>query len=216
MSIRPIDSATPRPVLTPELLITALGIHQNDAGIWCGPLQRAASRFEISTPLRLSAWLAQLAYESTRFTRLVENLNYSAERLRLIFPRYFPNDVIAGQYAGNPERIANRVYANRIGNGDEASGDGWKYRGRGLIQLTGRANYADCGKALRLPLVDEPSMLLSPSLAAMSAGWFWHSRALNAAADQGAFLSITKTINGGTHGADAREMIYQRVRSALA
>lgn len=212
-------SATPAPVpgLSAERLMAAVGCDAAAAGKWCDVLTAAAARFDITRrPARLAAFLAQIAHESARFTRLAENLNYDAPRLRQIFPRYFPTDELAQQYARKPQAIASRVYANRMGNGDEASQDGWEYRGRGLIQLTGRANYQACGDALKLPLVRSPFILVEPKYAALSAAWFWYSRDLNAIADAGDFERITRIINGGLHGYTERVAMHERARSVLA
>lgn len=203
------------PGITPERLIGAVGCTDADAARWCAELAAAAARFDIIRPARVAAFLAQCAHESARFTRVVENLNYDAPRLRQIFPRHFPTDDLAKQYARQPQAIASRVYANRMGNGDEASQDGWEFRGRGLIQLTGRANYQACGEALNLPLVRSPFLLVEPKYAALSAAWFWYSRDLNAVADAGDFERITRVINGGLHGYAERQAIYARARSVL-
>ena len=205
-----------KPVITPELLEAATDCDGAEAEVWAPVIAYAAMHFGIDTSQRLAAWLAQIAHESARFTRVVENLNYSAERLRQVFPKYFPTDDLARQYARQPERIACRVYARRLGNGDESSRDGWRYRGRGLIQVTGRANYLACGEALGLPLIDEPDLLLAPRHAAMSAAWFWRSRGLNAVADGGSVERVTRVVNGGVHGLADRVAIYTRARSVLA
>ena len=184
-------------------------------GQFAQPISAAADRFEINTPDRLAAFIAQIAHESARFTRLEENLNYSAQGLLKTWPtRFTPS--IAESYARHPERIANYVYANRLGNGDEASGDGWRYRGRGLIQLTGRANYRECGLALGMPFEAEPEIVAQPHYAAMTAGWFWKSRGLNEHADRRDFLRITRIINGGIHGLADREKIWRKALEVLA
>jgi putative chitinase len=161
------------------------------------------SKFKIDTPLRLSHFLAQCAHESGNFKLTTENLNYSKEGLMKVFKKYFPNEVLAKQYERKPNAIANRVYANRMGNGDENSNQGATYKGRGYIQLTGKDNYSAFDKT-----VDE-DVLATPDLVAtkyplLSAAWFWNSRNLNALADKGAtdadVTSITKKVNGGTHG----------------
>src|ERR1041385_1279298 len=123
-----------------------------EVAAWSRVLDRAMEEFSIDTPLRKAAFLAQVAYESSELRRLVENLNYSAAGLRSTWPKRFPSDALARAYARQPERIANYVYANRLGNGDVASGDGWRFRGRGLLQVTGRSNYTAVGAALGLPL----------------------------------------------------------------
>lgn len=182
-------------------------------------LNEAMARFGIDTPNRIAAFIAQLAHESGNFSRVEENLNYSWEALRKTWPKRFASDDVAKQYHRNPERIANRAYADRNGNGPEASGDGWKYRGRGLIQITFRDNYADYAKAMSDPTVlSDPSQLTRPRHAAMSAGWFWQSRNLNALADtgtEGAFNEISYAINGGWNGKLARLENWSQARSVL-
>lgn len=161
-------------------------------------------RFNMTNPLRLAHFLAQAAHESGNFKFLKENLNYSADSLLKVFPKYFKDKTTTDKYARNPEKIANRVYASRMGNGDEASGDGFKYRGRGLIQLTGKDNYEACGEALGADLVGDPDQVSSPKFAALSAGWFWDKNKLNQYADSNDMTTLTKRINGGTHGIDDR------------
>ncbi len=143
-------------------------------------------------------------------------MNYNAKALRAVFGNYFPTDELAEDYARKPEKIANRVYANRMKNGDEESGDGWKYRGRGLIQLTGKENYTKCGGALKIDLVNKPDLLAQDANAAVAAAcWFWDSRKLNAYADQDDIRSVTKCINGGYNGLEDREQYLRRAKSVL-
>jgi putative chitinase len=189
---------------------------------WTRALNAAMERFEINTPYRAAAFLAQVAHESGEFSRLIENLSYSAARLCAVWPGRFPTIQAAQPYERNPERLANYVYAKRLGNGDTASGDGWRFRGRGLIQLTGRGNYRSCGSALALPLEAEPERLESPSGAALAAAQFWQSRGLNHLADDQSddnddedFISITKIINGGTAGLKSRQQYWARARTVL-
>jgi putative chitinase len=185
---------------------------------WTGAVNTAAERFALNSPLRLSAFLAQVAWESGEFRRLVENLNYSAARLVAVWPTRF-TAVSALQYEHQPEKIANYVYASRLGNGDVASGDGWRYRGRGLIQLTGRTNYRDAGNALGLPFETDPDLLSHPTEAALSAGHFWAAHDLNRFADEGtvdAFDTITHRINGGSGGLLERRALWERAKAALA
>lgn len=184
------------------------------ADLWAPALSSAAAEFGITMPLRLAAWLANLAHESSEFRRLSENLNYSATRLVQVFPKRFTADT-APMYAGKPEKIANLAYANRIGNGSPVSGDGWRFRGRGIIQHTGRANYAELATALSLPLLEEPDRLLDPLVSARAAGWFWASRQLNALADAEAFSSIVVVINGGKNGMGDRLRYYARAKAVL-
>lgn len=179
------------------------------------PLADACAEFGIDTPARMASFLAQVAHESENLSRLVENLNYSAEGLRGVFPRYFADPATALDFARQPQRIANRVYAARMGNGDEASGDGWRFRGRGLIQVTGRSNYSACGLALGLDLLAAPELLEQPGPASRSAAWFWSSRHLNGPADRGDIEAITRAINGGLNGLDDRKAHYARALAAL-
>ena len=173
-------------------------------------------RFEINTPLRAAQFIAQLAHESGSFHYSSENLNYSASALRAVFGKYFPTDEIADKYARQPEKIANRVYADRMGNGDEASGEGWKYRGRGLIQLTGKDNYTNCGKATGMDLVNDPDQLTDNADAAVAAaGWFWDMRKLNNYADEDDIKAITRRINGGYNGLEDREAYLARAKQVL-
>ena len=130
-------------------------------------------KYNITEIADIAAFMATIGHESSHLSRLQENLTYSAGRLREIFPKYFPSLELANAYARQPEKIANRAYASRMGNGNEASGDGWRYRGRGLMQITGRANYAACGKALGLDLIGNPDLLLQPQYAVESACWFF-------------------------------------------
>lgn len=175
--------------------------------IFYEPLVAAMDEFGIDTPARVSGFLAQCAHESGNFTAVRENLNYSADGLRRVFPKYF-RDVDANDYHRQPEKIANRVYANRMGNGDEESGDGWRYRGRGLIQLTGRDNYAACSMDLQIDLLEDPSYLETPEGAARSAAWFWWKNGLNNFADKNDIVGMTKRINGGTIGLEDRQKHY--------
>jgi len=165
-------------------------------------------KFEINTPERQAAFLSQCAHESANFSRVVENLNYSSDALRSVWPRQFPTKEIANSYHRKPELIANRAYANRMGNGPESSGDGWKYRGRGFIQITGKYNYRLCGDFLQMDLLSCPELLQEDPAAVLSAGWFWSINNLNILADQEDILSITRRINGGTHGLDDRKTKY--------
>ena len=193
-----------------------------DTPRWTAALNAAMDRFEINTPARISAFLAQTAHESGEFRRLVENLNYSASGLCKTWPGRFVSLDAAKPYERNPEVLANYVYAKRLGNGDVASGDGWRFRGRGLIQLTGRGNYRSCGLAVTLPLEAEPEQLETPEAAAIAAAQFWQSRGLNHLADDQNddnddedFVAITKIINGGTAGLSARRIYWARAKAVL-
>ena len=174
--------------------------------------------YEINTPQRVAAFIAQCAHESGGFKFLKENLNYKAASLRKVFPKYFPDDTTANRYANLPnkqEAIANRVYANRMGNGDEASGDGFRYLGRGLIQLTGKNNYTLFAAAIDTPLEDIPEYLQTFEGAIQSACWFWEQNNLNPIADKGDILTLTKRINGGTIGLEDRIKHYNHALHVL-
>ena len=174
------------------------------------PLNTVAEYYDMNVnPTRLAGFLAQTAHESGGFTDIKENLNYSAKGLRGTFGKYFPNDEIANQYAKKPQMIANRVYANRMSNGDEASGDGYRFCGRGLIQLTGRANYTKFAQDLSMSLEDTIAYLETPNGAVASAGWFWDNNKLNQYCDRDDFVTLTKRINGGTIGLEDRKHHYQ-------
>lgn len=178
-----------------------------------------AAKFQINTPLRLAHFLAQCGHESGGFRATQENLNYSAKGLMGIFKKYFPTEAIANQYARNPQKIANKVYANRMANGDEASGDGFRFRGRGYIQLTGRANYTEFGKAIGENIAANPDVV-SGKYALLSAAWFWSKNGLNKLADGGAtdatVTSITKRVNGGTIGLADRIKHFKEYYHLLA
>jgi putative chitinase len=178
-----------------------------------------AAKFGINTPLRLAHFLAQCGHESGGFRVTSENLNYSAKGLNGIFKKYFPTEAAAAAYARNPQKIANKVYANRMDNGSEASGDGYKFRGRGYIQLTGRANYTLFGKAIGEDIANNPD-LVSGKYALLSAAWFWSKNGLNKLADGGAgdavVTSITKRVNGGTIGLADRIKHFKEYYHLLA
>lgn len=185
---------------------------------WYHALSQLLPDYEINTPQRIAAFIAQCAHESAEFTALKENLNYRAVTLRKIFPKYFPTDEIANQYASLPnkqEAIANRVYANRMGNGDEASGDGFRYCGRGLIQLTGKDNYSWFAASIGISPDEASEYLQTFEGAAQSACWFWESNNLNQWADKGDILTLTKRINGGTIGLDDRIKHYNHALHVL-
>jgi putative chitinase len=178
-----------------------------------------AAKFQINTPLRLAHFLAQCGHESGGFKVTQENLNYSAKGLMGIFKKYFPTEAIANAYQRQPQKIANKVYANRMSNGDEASGDGFKFRGRGYIQLTGRANYTAFGKSIGEDIASNPDVV-SGKYALLSAAWFWSNNGLNKLADGGAtdplVTSITKRVNGGTIGLPDRIKHFKEYYHLLA
>lgn len=173
----------------------------------CAELNKAFAL--LGTNTRNAAFFAQTAHESGEYTATTENLNYSASALLATFHTHF-DATTAAQYARQPEKIANRVYGNRMGNGDEASGEGWKFRGRGFIQLTGKDNYTKCGSALGVDLLTTPEYLSTLTGAMRSALWYWATNNLNHWADLGDMTTITKVINGGTIGLTDRQMLYKR------
>lgn len=185
---------------------------------WHQALSQLLPDYEINTAQRIAAFIAQCSHESAGFTALKENLNYKAATLRKIFPKYFPTDDLANAYANMPnkqEAIANRVYASRMGNGDEHSGDGYRYCGRGLIQLTGKSNYQSFADSLEMNVEDVPEYLATFEGAAQSACWFWESNNLNQWADKGDILTLTKRINGGTIGLEDRIKHYEHALHVL-
>ena len=179
---------------------------------WHRALAQLLPDYEINTPQRIAAFIAQCAHESGGFTALKENLNYKAPTLRKLFAKYFPTDELANEYASKPnkqEAIANRIYASRMGNGDEASGDGFRYCGRGLIQLTGKSNYQNFADSLEMRVEDVPAYLATFEGAAQSACWFWESNNLNKWADPGDIKELTRRINGGYIGLEDRIKHYE-------
>jgi putative chitinase len=174
------------------------------------PINTVAEYYEMNTnPARLAGFLAQTAHESGGYNFIKENLNYSAKGLMSTFKKYFPTEDLAKQYERKPERIANRVYGNRMSNGPEESGDGYRFCGRGLIQLTGRANYTKFAQDLEMSLEDTVAYLETPNGAVASAGWFWDNNKLNQYCDSGDFVTLTKRINGGTIGLEDRKHHYE-------
>jgi putative chitinase len=171
--------------------------------------------FDINTPQRAAAFLAQTGHESGGLNLTEENLHYKAETLSRLWPRLFPEDVAEEYAAKGPQAIGSRAYGGRMGNGPEETGDGFRYRGRGLIQLTGKDNYAACGDALGMDLVSDPDQVSQNPVAVLSAGWFWDTHHLNSYADQGDMLTITKKINGGTIGLEERVALYNHILSVL-
>ena len=189
--------------------LDALGIDHK----WLGPLEEVFAKYDISTPQRQAAFIGQCAHESGNFKTLQENLNYSAEGLMKTWPSRFPTKEIADQYARQPAKIAGKVYNGRMGNTSEE--EAAMYLGRGLIQLTGKENYANCGTALSIDLVGNPTLLVEPKYAALSAGWFWNKKGLNALADANDYETMTKRINGGLHGLDDRKAKIAKALSVL-
>jgi len=177
--------------------LKALGIDPK----WEEPLNEVFEKYEINTPLRQAAFIGQCQHESGNFKLLQENLNYSAKSLMAVWPSRF-NAEKAAECERKPEKIANIVYGGRMGNTED--GDGWKYHGRGLIQLTGKENYINCGNAIGVDLVNNPDLLTEPKYAALSAGWFWNKKGLNALSDAKDYKTMTQRINGGTLGLEDR------------
>jgi len=182
---------------------------------WLDALNATFERFDIMNPLRKAAFIAQCGHECGNFKILEENLNYKAEALMRLWPKRFPSLEFAKQYERNPKKIANMVYANRMGNRDEASGDGYRFRGRGCIQLTGHANYFHAGKALGEDFVMKPELVATPMYAALSAGFFWNTQKLNVFADNRDIKMMTKKINGGFIGLADREKHYNEALAVL-
>jgi putative chitinase len=212
--------------LTQQQLLQILPNARPVAGVFVSALAMAMTRFRITSPLRQAAFIAQCGHESQHLTKLSESLYYKdAERVVALFKTGFdknrnsraePAEIEdAKGYLRNTEKMANRVYANRMGNGPEASGDGYRYRGRGLIQITGRDNYRLCGKALGLPLLDRPELLEQPEYAALSAAWYWWDRGLNDLADAGLFDGISRTINGADTGRVERRELWAKAKAVL-
>lgn len=195
-----VDSKLLCTVTTPEL-----------ADKWAVALNETCEEFAIDTPYRIAGFISNVAHESGGFKFVSENLNYSAASLMRVWPSRFPTLEIAQRYAMNPEKIANRAYADRMGNRDEASGDGWKYRGRGLIQLTGKNNYVAYSLACDNEALQKPDIVAEPKYAAESAGWFWNVNKLNTLADAQDVVGMCKRINGGLNGLDDRQMKYAKV-----
>ena len=193
-------------------------IIKNNADIakWHAALVPLLDRYSINTVNRLAGFLAQCGHESHDFKFVKENLNYSQEGLRKTFPKYFPSDALAAEYARKPEKIANKVYGNRMGNGDEASGDGFKYSGKGLIQLTGKENYRKFALKIGRTLEETVAYLQTIEGAAESAAWFWSTNGLNEIADKDDIVIMTKRINGGIIGLDDRTARYKAAKSVLS
>jgi len=171
---------------------------------WVDALNATFAKFDINTPVRQASFIGQCSHECGNFKTLEENLNYRAETLMKLWKSRFPTIEIANEYARNPKKIANKVYSSRMGNRDESSGDGYRFRGRGCIQLTGHANYFHAGNACGEDFVMNPDLVATPMYAAMTAGWFWNTHKLNQFADVRDYKTMTKKINGGFIGLDDR------------
>lgn len=205
-------------LLTSEVMAASLpGLWQPSE--WAAALGSATDRFEITSAVRLAAFLAQIAEESDEFRRLIENLDYSTMRLMQVWPQRFPTAITAAPYAHLPQKPANHVYANRLGNRDEASGDGWRFRGRGLLQITGRTNYQAISASLNHDFMNNREDLATTSWPALGAAQFWRSHGLNAVADLGtdaSFADLTRVINGAETGLDRRRAYWNRAQAALS
>jgi len=182
---------------------------------WYHALEQALPDYDINTPKRVAAFIAQCAHESGGFKFIQENLNYKAESLMRVWPRYFPDLATAQKYSHKPEMIANRAYGGRMGNGPEETGDGWRFCGRGLIQLTGRSNYQSFADSIEVNINDLPEYMKTFEGCVQSACWFWESNNLNQYADAGDILTMTKRINGGTLGLDDRNKHYVHALAIL-
>jgi putative chitinase len=216
--------------MTPDSpLLLAAGV--KEPAKWLQAVIDTCVEFEINTPQRIAGFLAQTSHESGGYTMLTENLNYRAATLAACWPNRFAvmgadkkpikengklvPTAVANSIAGKPELIANLVYSGRMGNGPAESGEGWKFRGRGLKQLTGKFNYTKCSEALGVDLVGNPDLLLEPTYAARSAGWFWKTNNLSSFADNNDILGMTKKINGGTIGLADRQAKYDKCLKAM-
>jgi len=208
-------------LITEAQLLRILPNARPVAGVFVPALNAAMAEWKITTLARMAAFLAQVGHESAQLTRCIESLSYSAQRLAVVWPKRFRAadglpTALAREIAYQPERIANLVYADRNGNGPEKSCDGWRYRGRGLLQITGRANYAAVAKGLGAPLVERPQLLAEPDWARRSATWWWAVHGLNELADAGRFEQITRRINGGMNGHEERARLRRRAEEVLA
>jgi putative chitinase len=197
-------------MITPEQL-QKLGISAD----WCDILNDLMPKYDIDSPQRIAAFIAQCSHESGHFEKLIENLNYGAKGLIMTWPKRFTSTDQVNKYARQPEMIANYVYANRLGNGDELSGDGWKYRGRGLIQLTGKYNYQKFADTVGMDLEQVTRYLETKQGAAEAACLFWKNNKLNSHADVGDIKGMTKVINGGYIGLPEREENYRKALNIL-
>lgn len=200
--------------MTADNILQILPNAGSHAGVFVDEINNACAEFDIATPDRQAAFIAQVGHESQQLQRVSENLNYSANGLLRTFPKYF-NTRTAAEYERQPARIANRVYANRMGNGDEDSGDGWRYRGAGLIQITGHDNQCAAADHFGIPHDAIGDWLRTPEGAARSAAYFWQSNGLNEIADRRDIKLITKRVNGGLNGLAERVELYERAQMVL-
>lgn len=201
-------------ILTKEQLKTIAPNAGNKIDLYLPYINKLLDEFEINTPLRLQHYLAQILHESGEFKYVEENLNYSAQSLLKTFPKYFTASTVKA-YERNPQKIGSRVYANRMGNGNEASGEGYKFRGRGLIQLTGKNNYQLYKGYCGFDVVSKPELIAQPLGAVRSSMWFWKRNGLNALADKDDVVGVTKKINGGTNGLSQRKVYLLRAKLVI-
>ena len=214
-TVVPAAAVQPAGILTPEALHAIMpNLPAEKLAEYFPPLVAAMAEFDISTPRRIASFLAQVAHESQELRALEENLNYSAAGLLATWPNRF-TVASAAEYARQSERIANRVYGGRLGNGPEESGDGWRYRGRGPIGITGLDNYRLHGQALGVDLVNNPDLAATPDVGFRVAGHFWQLGGINVPADAGDTVAVTRAVNGGTIGLADREAYYRRATEAL-
>jgi putative chitinase len=197
-------------MISMQQFASAMGCTQMTAAVWYSPMTQAMAEFGIDNVARIAQFLGQVGHESNSLAAVEENLNYSAQRLMAVWPRRFPSIESAKHYEHAPQRLANLVYGGRMGNGAYESGDGWKYHGRGPIQLTGADNYRACGRALNMALIEQPEAVLEPKTGSRAAAWYWDSRNCNECAND--TKETTLRINGGTHGLEDR---IDRVNHAI-
>jgi putative chitinase len=183
---------------------------------WHAALSSILPEYDIWTPERVAHFMAQTAHESGSYSTLKENLNYRAETMRKVFPKYFPTQALAESCVGHPDKLANKVYGNRMGNGDEASGDGYRFCGRGLIQLTGKSNYTAFAESIEMDVNDVPDYLETFEGAVQGACWYWEANNLNRYADENDIVTLTKRINGGTIGLDDRKLRHEKAVKILS
>lgn len=208
-----------------EKILIAMYPAMPKPGEWVRPMRMACEKYHITTPAREAAFLAQTSHECggmagfaddiARGEGIRENMNYGTPGLLATFGKYFPDKATADAYARQPQKIANRVYANRMGNGPETSGDGWKFRGNGLIQLTGKETIRLFSVDMNMSVEDAVTYLTTPEGICMSGAWFWGHGKLNQFADNGDFTTLTRRINGGTNGLESRKALYEKAKRLL-
>lgn len=197
-----------------ENILTAIGVKKTHAALYTQAINDTLSKYEINTYLRVCHFLAQVLHESAMLSAMQENLNYSAQGLLKIFPKRFTAE-LAKAFGRKPQAIANKVYANRFGNGDEKSGDGFRYSGKGAIQITFKDNYAQISKDTGIDYVNNPTLLTQPPHCITSAGWFWNMKKLNPLADKDNLLAITLRINGGQNGLNHRQELLTKLKNNI-